>query len=159
MARLSLPDFPAFLENWRSAAVDRAIRRVRAAAGGHAVDVWQANLDTQVVDAMAGDRIKDITKAAATVSSTVRLHLSGEIDTIGGRELRMAAQALAGEFATQFSVPRTLASSASAVAIQLFLSIDDLPTSDLAGVNGQVTALAATFSSTNIWRTGANALR
>lgn len=71
MARLSLPDFPAFLETWRSAAVDRAIRRVRATANGHAIDGWQANLDTQVVDAVAGARIKDITKAAATVLNEV----------------------------------------------------------------------------------------
>lgn len=170
MARLSLPDFAAFLENWRSAAVDRAIRRVRAASGGHAIDGWQANLDTQVVDAVAGDRIKDITKAAATVSSAVRLHLSWEIDTIvggavtiGGRELSMAAHALAGEFATQFSMLSTLAGSAPTVAVQPFVSIDDLPTPDLSGVNGQVTVLAATlrstntWGSTNTWRTGGRA--
>jgi GTPase SAR1 family protein len=160
-ARLSLPDFPAFLKNWRSAAVDRAISRVRVAAGGHALDVWQANLDTQVVDAVAGDRIKDITKAAATVSAAVRLHLRSEIDIIvggavatGGRELSMAVHALAGEFAIQFSVLSTLAGSAPTVTVQPFVSIDDLPTPDLSAVIGQVTALADTLTSTNTWRTG-----
>lgn len=164
MARLSLPDFPAFLENWRSATADRAIRQVCTAVSGHAVDEWQANLDTHVVDAVAGERIKDITKAAATVSSAVRLHLSWEIDTIiggavtiGGRELSTAAQTLAGEFATQFGVLSTLAGSAPTVTVRPFLSINDLPTPDLSGVKEQVSVLAATLSSANTWRTGGGA--
>jgi hypothetical protein len=75
----------------------------------------------------------------------------------------MAVHALAGEFATQFSVLSTLAGTAPTVAVQPFVSIDELPTPDLSGVNGQVTGLAATLTSTNTggststWRTGAGA--
>ncbi|MGW7410664.1 dynamin family protein [Streptomyces sp. NPDC054833] len=165
LAALSLPDFPAFLDAWAQRTLDRAGSELSHAASAGIPAASRATLETKVVDAVAGDKIGNMSEAAGNVSRIVRLHLREEAERAvrtaadrAGELLTSGAEELARDFTTEYSALAGLAGEIWAAPEAPAVRATDLPAPDLSGVDETLTAIGTQLSASDNWRTGGGAM-
>ncbi|TLS46700.1 hypothetical protein FE633_08425 [Streptomyces montanus] len=165
LAALSLPDFPGFLDAWARRTADRAGNELTHAASVRTPAASRAKLDTQVVAAVAGDKIGNMVEATGNVSRIVRLHLRKEAERAvrtaadrAGELLKSGADELARDFTTEYSALAGLVGEVWAAPVAPPVAANDLPAPDLSGVDQTLTAIGTQLTASDNWRTGGGAM-
>lgn len=163
LGRLSLPDFPAFLDHWTAGALRGAERALDGTTLLLRLDAAIASLDAEVVEAVAGDRIAQVNDAAAAVSRLVRERLRRDaqntVDAAAGRAaqaLRGAADELARDFGRQYSALAGLAGERRTAA-PVTLSAAAVPAPDLSATDEALARVGSQLALSDNWRTGGGA--
>ncbi|MEU3916904.1 dynamin family protein [Streptomyces sp. NPDC029004] len=165
LAALSLPDFPAFLDAWAERTLERAGNELNHAAMTSIPAVSGADLDAEVVEAVAGEKISSMAEATGNVSRIVRLHLRKEAERAvqaaadrAGELLTSGAEELARDFTAQYSALAGLVGEVWAAPVAPPVAGTELPAPDLSGVDRTLTEIGAQLTTGDNWRTGGGAM-
>lgn len=163
LGRLSLPDLPAFLDTWTAGALRGAARELDRPTLLFQFDAAIASLDSEVAEAVAGDRIAQMNDAAAAVSVLVRERLRRDaqrtVDAAADRAdraLKSAADDLARDFGAQYSALAGLAGERRSAA-PFTLSAASVPAPDLSGTDAALARIGTQLTLSDNWRTGGGA--